>query len=571
MDVPSLLKKYFPFEKYRDQQFDAMQYIAYSLTSEGDKYFILESPTGVGKSVVGYTVSKTISDLLDVEHESEEDGPEIIICTSTKQLQTQYIESFQNHSDVSYIWSAENYPCDIYYENEGTDEKVYYGHPLCQKKKCPSINICKYVKQKKEFFKSRIGITNYHYFFNFKKLKPVVLVADEAHNIEKILSDQASITLSERYLISFSNNILRNSQLTQINIDKFLKMVRKIVKKDEIDIENDIKPYAKEFIQHFQEILKKVILELDKLKKHLRENDKKTLEKISKLAKTQKNITNTIQKYKLFLKSKTDWIISQKNVERENHKVVIKPLEIFEYFQSHVGDRVCRGIFMSATICGADEFAKQLGLEKSHDSLETKSIIPIENRPVYFCNNIGSMNYKNKNQILPKFVEVIDRIVKYQHGKSEKIHGIIHSVSYSNATYLKNHSKYKDQMIVPQREDLIKLNETIKKFKDSTIIVSPSILEGIDLLDELSRFQIFLKVPYAFLGDAWVKNKMNKNPKWYSREAIIKIVQGSGRSIRSEDDWAETFILDSNFGRLLKNDNDLIPEWFKSSVKIVQV
>ena len=110
------------------------------------------------------------------------------------------------------------------------------------------------------------------------------------------------------------------------------------------------------------------------------------------------------------------------------------------------------------------------------------------------------------------------------------------------------------------------LNDTIVNGK-ANIIVSPSIIEGVDLTDELSRFQIFLKVPYQFIGDIWVKTKMNMNSKWYSRMAIIKIVQGCGRSIRSDKDWAETFILDGNFNRLMQYDNELFPEWFKESVR----
>ena len=61
---------------------------------------------------------------------------------------------------------------------------------------------------------------------------------------------------------------------------------------------------------------------------------------------------------------------------------------------------------------------------------------------------------------------------------------------------------------------------------------------------------------------------MEANPKWYSREAAIKIMQGSGRSIRSEDDWAITFILDSNFDRLY-DQKELFSQWYLDAIEIV--
>ena len=81
------------------------------------------------------------------------------------------------------------------------------------------------------------------------------------------------------------------------------------------------------------------------------------------------------------------------------------------------------------------------------------------------------------------------------------------------------------------------INDILSEAED-IILVSPRITEGVDLHDDLSRFQFFPKVPYPYLGDAWIKGKLERDPDWYSRETIIKLVQGAGRSIRSEDDWA---------------------------------
>jgi len=571
MEIEKLINKNFPFQDFRNQQYSTINTIIQSLNS--NKHFILESPTGVGKSVVAYTVTKSLLDINEINLKKREDPP-VIICTSTRQLQKQYIESFKNQEDVEFIWSAQNYKCDTYYELENTDDKVYFGHSMCMGKKCPNIDSCEYLIQKNKFLKCKIGITNYQYFMNNCKLNPEYLVCDESQNLEKILGDIATIILSERSLITFSNNILRNSNsINHVGISKFIEEIKLLSVKNDVK-EDDIREYVNSFIEHFDPIFEKLTSELEQRTKKLNVKDKIEREKISKLAKTQRSMESILDKYDKYKHSKTQWIISERLNDTENHKLKIKPLEVFEYFNDYIGCRVNKIIFMSATICGVNEFAKTLGIDNdNYEYLETKSIIPIKNRTVYYCSNVGSMNYKNKYEILPKFIEIIDRIIKYQFNqKSNKnINGIIHSVSYDNAEYIKKHSKYKNNIIIPTRHELMNLNDHILNKQQNTVIVSPSILEGIDLIDELSRFQIFIKVPFSFLGDLWVKTKMNKNKKWYSREAIIKIIQGCGRSIRSEDDWAETFIIDNNFGRLITQNNELFPTWFKESIKTVKV
>ena len=41
-----------------------------------------------------------------------------------------------------------------------------------------------------------------------------------------------------------------------------------------------------------------------------------------------------------------------------------------------------------------------------------------------------------------------------------------------------------------------------------TVLLSPSMEEGVDLKNELSRFQIICKIPYPYLGDKLVKQRM---------------------------------------------------------------
>ena len=91
--------------------------------------------------------------------------------------------------------------------------------------------------------------------------------------------------------------------------------------------------------------------------------------------------------------------------------------------------------------------------------------------------------------------------------------------------------------------------------------------EGIDLKDHLSRFQIICKIPFPYLGDRRVMKKKKIQPWWYPYQTAKIIVQALGRSIRSEEDYADSYILDSNWAFFLKINRKYFPKWFLSAIK----
>ena len=71
--------KNFPFPTLRERQSYVLNEIAAGFAS-GYKYIVLEAPTGFGKSPVAIAVGRTLGTSY--------------ICTSTKDLQTQYTRDF---------------------------------------------------------------------------------------------------------------------------------------------------------------------------------------------------------------------------------------------------------------------------------------------------------------------------------------------------------------------------------------------------------------------------------------------------------------------------------------------
>ena len=70
------------------------------------------------------------------------------------------------------------------------------------------------------------------------------------------------------------------------------------------------------------------------------------------------------------------------------------------------------------------------------------------------------------------------------------------------------------------------------------------------------------------------KNNEDVRPEiyWnYSYRTISGFIQMCGRPIRSVDDYADTIIIDSNFGDLLRYSGHLFPRWFLDSIKKVEI
>jgi len=219
-------------------------------------------------------------------------------------------------------------------------------------------------------------------------------------------------------------------------------------------------------------------------------------------------------------------------------------------------------VFMSATLGDIKSFAK-------HTSMGNARVIRMSNNfdykksPIVFVNR-HKLSFREREQNLPHVVKTLDKILEKHKGQS----GIIHAGSYDFMNFINQHSKHKFSFITydmaKERGGAIDLfNKT-----EGKILLGPSLLEGLDLKDDKSRFQIFFKVPYPSLGDPLVKAKMKTFPGWYDWKTGIAIQQGAGRSIRSKDDWAVTYILDACF-RSLINKKGSFPPSFEERIKTI--
>ena len=154
--------------------------------------------------------------------------------------------------------------------------------------------------------------------------------------------------------------------------------------------------------------------------------------------------------------------------------------------------------------------------------------------------------------------------MKLNSQKNEK--GIIHCHTFKIANYIKRNIRSKRLLIHNSENRDRVLNDHITS-DGATVLLSPSMSEGVDLKDDLSRFQIIVKIPYPYLGDPLIRKRMNKWKMWYPLQTAKTIVQATGRSVRSDSDTATTYILDSDWQRFFSRNRALFPDSFKRSIK----
>ena len=110
----------------------------------------------------------------------------------------------------------------------------------------------------------------------------------------------------------------------------------------------------------------------------------------------------------------------------------------------------------------------------------------------------------------------------------------------------------------------------IKSFKEnenSVLFATQSLWEGVDIVGSNLRLLIITKLPYANVNDPLMNARSeynNKNKIYidnYSAEMLIKLKQGFGRLIRSEEDRGIVYLLDNrntNFNYFFSPSN--VPE-----------
>lgn len=536
-------ENYFPYDTPRECQVDAINFALDSFLTQNKKVVIIEAGTGVGKSAIGLTVGRYLADHLPPPS-SDETKMGSHFLTTQKILQEQYVKDFGCPGNMKSIKSSSNYQCSFHKQN--TCAESLRALKVAEKgsafwKKC--VFKCNYKKAKEEFIQSTEGVTNFPYFlaetqYSGKIKQSQLLVVDEAHNVPTELSKFIEISVTER----FSKHMLK---LDMPNINTQLQAISWV--------RDTYAPKLKSYAKHVEGMLDKY--------QGLREK----LKEFANLAKQYDLLDKHLCKINRFLEiyDQDNWVFNIEPAEgRRGRKLEFKPIDVSYYAEDMLFRMGQKIIMMSATILDPDAFCEMLGLDREQVGyISIPSPFPVESRPV-FSASIGKMSAAEIEKTLPKLAEAVKAILE-QH-KDEK--GIIHCHTFKIAKYLKYNIKDKRLLIhnSDNREEVYKKH---LKSKQPTVILSPSMTEGVDLAGDNSRFQILCKVPYPYLGDKLIRKRMNRWKWWYPLQTAKTIVQAVGRSVRSHDDHAVTYILDSDWDRFYSRNRSFFPDGFKASIQ----
>ena len=568
--IKTAMRQFFPGMDYRPHQEETIFRIVKAYF-DNKKYVVLEAPVGSGKSFVAYTAVKTIQYLSDIK--SSPKGPYALAAVKTRSLQRQYEQSL----GIPLLWGGTHYDCALF----PGDREHHWGSGTCAKKKCPSYRECEYIQSVIEFMKADVAVTNYSYFMNSSNIQPHVCIIDECHNLENSLCDWMSVELSTKYLDRYLGRLLMEQVISASESDLMHRVLMDIIDIDDEkkDWLTDLRDMARDLATEVIKVHRYLEQDMDDIRDEVDDVRQLPVEDRQKLTQYNRYSTyfkNLGQKLMLLANLKTDWVIascSEEATEKETKsypKIVIKPLSIAEISQGKFFNRSPFFLMMSATICGFEMFMEYLGLSPDPENCEyiqVPSTFPVENRPVVAIRDIDKFSHSKREWQLPKFTEYMDLIIDAQF---EGVRGIVHSASYDNAEFIRENSRHSERMRFPNSDDLTEIVPLLQERED-TIVVSPSVVEGLDLKGDLCRFSMFFKVPWASLGDKWVKTRSGLDNDWYCRDAVIKLVQGSGRGTRSSEDSSVTVVLDGHFLRLFYRYDHIFPDWFLEAVDVVAV
>jgi len=538
LELREIIKGHFPFSSIRPAQERALEAIARA-ELKNKRFIILELPTGVGKSGIAYAISSWASTLNDKGYK-----PGAYILTTQKTLQRQYMRDFADKGMVE-LKGAANYRCnefDLDCSSGSKLKKILAGEEGQQV--CTG---CPYKRAKYLFTKNPIGVTNFAYFLNETKyvnqLEPrSFLIIDEAHN-------------SEKEILGFADIEITKSRTASLGIED-----PPIVDEDDPDTNEKIYNWIYQIFDPAGATMEAQLL-FDMKNAKLAGDDEATLE----VSRKHDALDKFLCKVRRFDRDNyKEWFIYS---NPETGALYLKPTTANLFSHDLLFSMGKRIVMMSATILDKATFCRNLGIDpKEAGFLRLESDFPVENRRIFFT-PVGKMGMSNIENTMPKMLKKILEIMN----KHPNEKGIIHCQSYKIQKAISEFigkTKHKHRLLAHgsgfgERDQAI---ETHNNSEEPTILLSPSMTEGLDLKDDLSRWQIICKIPYPYLGDKFIKYRLNKDPKWYQWMTALVMVQATGRSIRSKEDYSMTYVLDSDFGFFLHKCDSILPQWWKDSI-----
>ena len=551
MSLKNDLAKYKP----RKEQKEALSFIeAEYQKNKLNKFFLLNLPVGSGKSHLALMIAdwykKNVNRMARVD-----------IITNSKILQDQYSGEYESICDLK---GKENYECQSYSCSCAQGSEFN----RLNKTSCES---CPYSNARESYISGGVSLTNFYLYILYAMYNPKlmesrdarVLIVDEAHEFDDVMSDFVSIKITEIIVkkFKFSNEyeiMKRLKGVTSIaNYVEFLKFLASEILTTIESMETGMSSTSRNVKQDKRD------LKINKLIGG-KNSDVKMMQLATDLKQYQTKIEIFLKEYK---ENPNNWVLETNYNEKLRQKELsLEPIWAYDYLDKYVFSHYDMVILMSGTILDKNLFCQLNGLDVTKAVYYSiRSPFNPKNRPIYYM-PVGKMSYKSKEETFKKYIPYIQKLLdKYKNKK-----GIIHTNSFELAKWIEG--SIKDPRLI--FHDSTNKDEILRFHKESnkpTVIVSPSMDTGVSFDNDDARFQIIAKVPYPSLGSQKNKLRQSNNPDWYSWKTVSGIVQMTGRPVRSNLDYADTIIIDGSFGDVIKHSSHFLPDWIQEAIKKINI
>lgn len=490
----------------------------------GTQVVFLDAPTGAGKTLIAEMVRREL-------------GVRGAYICSSKSLQDQFLRDF-TYSRV--LKGRANYPTQ-YMPSYTAADCGGMECRWCDKGGCP------YRCAKGEAAGAAVGVLNTAYFLAETNLEKSafsgreLVVVDEADTLEASLMGTVEFRLSDRTARELGVRVpvkgARAKTVQKWLTDELLVNVRAAIAKCKGDGVDEIRERAR----------------------------------LGRLAGKARTVARHMsgEEGADGVESWGDWVRDYD--DRRPGDLILKPVRVDSLGPGRLWRHGKRWLCMSATIISAEEQAESLGLEAAGLDWELVRVpmsFPVEHRPIIYRPIANMARSADANAEMKLAVKGLQEILDSH--RDESI--LVHTVSYGLTKWLHREM----QRVVADRPLWAYFNagerdRVLAQFKDTpgAVIFAPSLDRGIDLPGDLCRVQVVAKMPYAYLGDRQVNERM-RGPGggfWYDVLTARTLVQMTGRAVRNDRDWAITYILDKNFGKWWAKGQRILPEWWKEAVQ----
>ena len=552
--------------KFRKHQREAVEFICNSYLEDPKTTVVVDAPTGSGKSLIAMWSAYVLKEL----------GKRGYLVTSDLMLQDQYEKDL---SRLKLRWPSirgvDNYECTVNGLPFSLGDCKLKGMGYEQAEKLHCFKTCEYLQNRKRAIDQPVSLFNYSFWLlqrNYvedrmrESNRDVPFTErdftffDEAHKVDDIVQGHFSPRIDEDFIekVAYVNRFIERKNIATEVQSK--ASVQRVVQEL---MTNEDKAEMFESIQDFREIAKVYRKAQNAFKKAVNQRYKGEVPSDWQSAATALDrIKDVYCKFDDYVGIVQDNGLESMVIDHREGETRFACVKEAQLIKKHLHEKTGFKVFMSATIGDPKSYMEIMGINDAK-FIRIDNEFEYDKSPIVFINR-HKLTYKTKEQNLPKVMDILNKILDKHTGQR----GIIHTGSYQFTRHIIENSNNSPRLLNYQGSKEKK--EVLKEYMDSndSILVGPSILEGLDLKDDVSRFQVFFKVPYPSLSDPLVKAKLNLGGSWYDWRTSNSILQGGGRSVRSKDDWAVTYIIDASFGQLLHK--GLFPPSFTDRIKTIQ-